>query len=145
MRSASCTFVRWRTRSYQLLFVGTAGTLLARIVLHRNSSVVGYTFLGLLYTGLIGLLLVSDIRSSLLGRSFSARWLRYMGRISYGIYLLHYPLFIFWARFINSGNLFPSNPVARNLLAFGGQILIATVAGGVLWCFFLEQILCLTE
>jgi len=145
LRSPSCTLVRWRTRSYQLLFVGTAGTLLARIVLHRNSSVVGYTFLGLLYTGLIGLLLVSDIRSSLLGRSFSARWLRYMGRISYGIYLLHYPLFILWARFINSGNLFPTNPVARNLLAFGGQILIATVAGSISWYFFEEPILRLKE
>ncbi len=145
LRSPSCTLVRWRTRSYQLLFVGTAGTLLARIVMHRNSSVVGYTFLGLLYTGLIGLLLVSDIRSSLLGRSFSARWLRYMGRISYGIYLLHYPLFIFWARFINSGKLFPSNPVARNLLAFGGQILIATVAGSISWYFFEEPILRLKE
>jgi len=145
LRSPSCTLVRWRTRSYQLLFVGTAGTLLARIVLHRNSSVVGYTFLGLLYTGLIGLLLVSDIRSSLLGRRFSARWLRYMGRISYGIYLLHYPLFIFWARFINSGSLFPSNPVARNLLAFGGQILIATVAGSISWYLFEGPILRLKE
>jgi len=145
LRSPSCTLVRWRTRSYQLLFVGTAGTLLARIVLHRNSSVVGYTFLGLLYTGLIGLLLVSDIRSSLLGRSFSARWLRYLGRISYGIYLLHYPLFIFWARFINSGSLFPSNPVARNLLAFGGQILIATVAGSISWYLFEGPILRLKE
>ena len=145
LRSPSCTLVRWRTRSYQLLFVGTAGTLLARFVMHRNSSVVGYTFLGLLYTGLIGLLLVSDIRSSPLGRSFSARWLRYLGRISYGIYLLHYPLFIFWARFIDSGNLFPSNPVARNLLAFGGQIVMATVAGSISWHFFEEPILRLKE
>jgi len=145
LRSPSCTLVRWRTRSYQLLFVGTAGTLLARFVMHRNSSVVGYTFMGLLYTGLIGLLLVSDIRSSPLGRSFSARWLRYMGRISYGIYLLHYPLFIFWARFIDSGNFFPSNPVTRNLLAFGGQILIATVAGSISWYFIEEPILRLKE
>ena len=56
-----------------------------------------------------------------------------------------YPLFIFWARFINSGNLFPSNPVARNLLAFGGQILIATVAGSISWYFFEEPILRLKE
>src|SRR5256885_12197067 len=61
------------------------------------------------------------------------------------IYLLHYPLFIFWARFIDSGNLFPSNPVARNLLAFGGQILIATVAGSISWYFFEEPILRLKE
>jgi peptidoglycan/LPS O-acetylase OafA/YrhL len=144
LRSPSCTLFRWRKSSYWFLFIGVAGTMLARILMHRNSSIVGYTFLGVMYTGLIGLLLISGT-SSLLGRSFSARWLRYMGRISYGIYLLHYPLFIFWARFINSGNLFPSNPVARNLLAFGGQILIATVAGSISWYFFEEPILRLKE
>lgn len=141
LRSPSCTLVRWRTWSYRFLLIGVAGTILARIVMHRNSSVVGYTFLGLLYTGLVGLLLISDARSSLLGRIFSAGWLRYMGRISYGIYLLHYPLFIFWAQFINSPNFLPSNPVARNLLAFGGQILIATAAGAISWHFFEEPIL----
>lgn len=145
LRSPSCTVTRWRTRSYQLLFLGAAGTLLARILMHRDSSVVSYTFLGLLYTGLIGLLLVSDIRSSLLGRAFSARWLCYMGRISYGMYLLHYPLFIFWAHFINSQNFLPSNPVARYLVAFGGQILMATIAGAISWHFFEEPILRLKE
>jgi peptidoglycan/LPS O-acetylase OafA/YrhL len=141
IRSPSCTLFRWRKCSHQFLFIGASGMVLARILMHRNSSVVGYTFLGIMYTGLIGLLLVSDTRSSLLGRSFSARWLRYMGRISYGIYLLHYPLFTFWARFINSGNFLPSNPVARNLLAFGGQIAMATMAGSISWHFFEEPIL----
>lgn len=141
LRSPSCTFARWRTWSYRFLFVGAAGTLLAKMLMHRNSSAVGYTFLGLLYTGLIGLLLISDTRSSLLGRTFSASLLRYMGRISYGIYLLHYPLFIFWAQFITSHNFLPSNPVARGLLAFGGQILIAVTAGTISWHFFEEPIL----
>ena len=145
LRSPSCTLVRWRKCSYWFLFIGTACTVLARILMHRNSSIVGYTFLGVMYTGLIGVLLISGTPSSLLGRSFSARWLCYMGRISYGIYLLHYPLFIFWARFINSGSLFPSNPVARNLLAFGGQILIATVAGSISWYLFEGPILRLKE
>lgn len=145
LRSPSCTLVRWRTWSYRFLFIGASGTLLARMVMHRNSSIFGYTFLGLLYTGLIGLLLISDIRSSWLGRSFSARWLRYLGRISYGIYLLHLPLFIFWGRFFSPQNFLPSNPVARNLLAFGGQILIATTAGAISWHFFEEPILRLKE
>ena len=145
LRSPSCTLVRWRTWSYRFLSIGAAGTLLARIVMHRNSSVVGYTFLGLLYTGLIGLLLISDTRTSLLGRSFSARWVRYVGRISFGIYLLHYPLFIFWARFIYTHDFLPSNPVARNLFAFSGQILMATIAGAISWHFFEEPILRLKE
>jgi peptidoglycan/LPS O-acetylase OafA/YrhL len=68
-----------------------------------------------------------------------------MGRISYGIYLLHYPLFTFWSSFINSGNFLPSNPVARNLLAFGCQILMATIAGSVSWHFFEEPMLRLKE
>ena len=144
LRSPSCTLVRWRTWSYRSLSIGAAGALLARILMHRNSSVVGYTFLGLMYTGLVGLLLISDTRSSLLGRSFSARWLRYMGRISYGIYLLHLPLFTFRARFINTQNFLP-NPVSRNLFAFSGQILMATIAGAISWYFFEEPILRLKE
>ena len=145
LRSPSCTLVRWRSWSHRFLLIGAAGTLLARIVMHRNSSVVGYTFLGLLYTGLIGLILISDTRSSLLGRIFSARWLRYMGRISYGIYLLHFPLFILWARFVDNHNFLRFNAVARNLLAFGGQMLIATMAGAISWHFFEEPILRLKE
>lgn len=145
LRSAHCLLARWRNQSYQFLALGVAGTVLARILMHRDSSIVGYTFLAIAFTGLLGMSLISDSRCSLLGRSLSAGWLRYIGKISYGIYLLHLPLFLLWGRFISAQNLFPSNPVARNLLGFAGQILLAITAAAISWRFLEEPILRLKE
>src|SRR5882672_8433545 len=145
LRSPSCTLVRWRTRAYQFLGLGAAGVLLARILMHRNSSIVSYTFLAIAFVGLLGISLTSDPRSSLLGRSLSAAWLRYIGKISYGIYLLHYPLFILWSRFIGSLGFYQAHPVAGNLAAFAGQIPLAAIAASISWHFFEEPILRLKE
>jgi len=145
LRSPSCTLVRWRTHAYQFLGFGVAGTILARVLMHRNSSTVGYTFLAFAFTGLLGISLASDPRSSLLGRSLSAGWLRYIGRISYGIYLLHYPLFILWARFIGSLGFYQTHKLAGNLAGFAGQIALATLAASISWRFFEEPILRLKE
>ena len=145
LRSPSCTLVRWRTHAYQFLGFGVAGTILARVLMHRNSSIVGYTFLAFTFAGLLGISLASDPRSSLLGRSLSAGWLRYIGRISYGIYLLHYPLFILWARFIGSLGFYQTHKLAGNLAGFAGQIALATIAASISWRFFEEPILRLKE
>jgi peptidoglycan/LPS O-acetylase OafA/YrhL len=145
LRSPSCTLVRWRTRAYQFLGLGAAGVLLARILMHRNSSIVSYTFLAITFVGLLGISLTSDPRSSLLGRSLSAAWLRYIGKISYGIYLLHYPLFILWSRFIGSLAFYQAHPLAGNLAAFAGQIPLAAIAASISWHFFEEPILRLKE
>jgi peptidoglycan/LPS O-acetylase OafA/YrhL len=145
LRSPSCTFVRWRTRAYQFLGLGVAGTILARVLMHRNSSIVGYTFLAFAFTGLLGISLASDPRTSLLGRSLSASWLRYIGRISYGIYLLHYPIFILWARFIGSLGFYQTHKLAGNLAGFAGQIALATIAASISWRYFEEPILRLKE
>src|SRR4030088_671631 len=145
LRSPSCTLVRWRTHAYQFLGFGVAGTILARVLIHRNSSTVGYTFLAFAFTGLLGISLASDPRSSLLGRSLSAGWLRYIGRISYGIYLLHYPLFLLWARLIGSLGFYQVHKLAGNLVGFAGQIALATIAASISWRFFEEPILRLKE
>jgi peptidoglycan/LPS O-acetylase OafA/YrhL len=145
LRSANCTLSRWRTRAYQFLVLGVVGVLLARLLMHRNSSIVGYTPLAMAFAGLLGMSLVSDSRSSVLGRALSADWLRYVGKISYGIYLLHYPIFVLWARFIASESFLPSNPLARNLLAFAGQILLAIVAAAISWRLFEQPLLRLKE
>jgi peptidoglycan/LPS O-acetylase OafA/YrhL len=71
--------------------------------------------------------------------------LRYIGRISYGIYLLHYPIFILWARSIASENFLQSNLLVRNLLAFVGQILLAIIAATISWRLFEQPILGLKE
>lgn len=145
LRAPSCTLASWRTRAYQILGIGGAGTLLARALMHRNSSVVGYTFLAFAFTGLLGISLASDARSTRLGCALSCRWLRYVGKISYGIYLLHYPIFILWARLIDSLGFRQSHQVAGNLLAFAGQILLSMAAASISWRFFEEPVLRLKE
>ena len=145
LRSPNCTLVRWRIRAYQFLGLGVTGMVLARILMPKNGSVVGYTFMAFAFTGLLGLSLISDPQSSLLGRGLSARWLRYIGRISYGLYLLHGPIFLVWLRFMGSREFLPYNEVARNLLAFSGQFLSATLAASLSWRFFEEPILRLKE
>lgn len=141
LRSPSCTLDRWRARAYQFLALGLIGVLLARILMHKNSSSVGYAFLAIAFTGLLGVSLAADARSSFLGRGLTAGWLRYIGKISYGIYLLHYPLFILWARLIASRNVLPSDPVARNLIAFAGQMFLAILAASLSWHFLEKPIL----
>jgi len=141
LRSPTCTLARWRVRSYQFLGFGLGGTVLARILMHRNSSIVSYTFLAMAFTGLLGISLISDPRSSLLGRSLSWNWLRHIGKISYGLYLWHLPLFILWVRFLGSLRFLQSYPVARILLSFVGQLLLATAAASISWRFFEEPIL----
>jgi peptidoglycan/LPS O-acetylase OafA/YrhL len=145
LRSPNCTLVRWRLRAYQFFALGMACMVTVRLLLHRNSSTIGYTFLAIGFAGLLGISLVSDPRSSLLGRFLSTRWLRYVGKISYGIYLMHYPIFVLWARFIASENFLPSNLLARNLLAFVGQILLAILAATISWRLFEQPILRLKE
>jgi peptidoglycan/LPS O-acetylase OafA/YrhL len=141
LRSPTCTLARWRVRSYQFLGFGLGSTALARILMHRNSSIVSYTFLAMAFTGLLGISLISDPRSSLLGRTLSLGWLRHIGKISYGLYLWHLPLFILWFRFLGSLRFLQPYPVARNLLAFVGQLLLAALAASISWRFFEEPIL----
>ena len=141
LRSPTCTLERWRNWSNRFLGLGAIGVIVARMLMHRNSSIVGYTFMALLFSGLLGISLISDERISLLGRILSASWLRYIGKISYGIYLLHLPLFILWARFISSHNIFSSDLVLRSLLGFAGQLLLAVLAASISWRLFEEPIL----
>jgi peptidoglycan/LPS O-acetylase OafA/YrhL len=141
LRSPTCTLARWRARAYQFLGIGVAGTILARILMHRSSSIVSYTFMDMAFTGLLGLTLISDPRSSLLGRSLSAGWLRYVGKISYGLYLWHLPLFILWVRFVGSLGFLEPYELARNVLAFFGELVLAALAASISWRFFEEPIL----
>jgi peptidoglycan/LPS O-acetylase OafA/YrhL len=141
LRSPTCTLARWRVRSYQFLGFGLAGTALARILMHRDSSIVSYTFLAIAFTGLLGISVISDPISSLVGRSLSLDWLRRIGKISYGLYLWHLPLFILWVRFLGSLSILGSHQLARNVIAFVGQLLLALLAASISWRFFEEPIL----
>jgi peptidoglycan/LPS O-acetylase OafA/YrhL len=145
LRSPSCTLARWRICSYLFLAFGAAGAASARIVMHRNSSIVAYTFMAIALTGLLGISIISDPRLSLLGRSLSAGWLRYIGKICYGLYLWHLPIFILWTRFLGSLYFLGPYPMARALFAFVGQLLLVGVVALLSWRFFEEPILRLKD
>ncbi len=145
LRSPTCTLARWRVRSYQFLGFGLGSTVLARILMHRNSSIVSYTFLAMAFTGLLGISLISDPRFSLLGRSLSLDWLRNIGKISYGLYLWHLPLFILWVRLLGSPRFLRPYPVARNLLSFVSLLLLVLVVATISWRVFEQPILRLKE
>src|SRR6266403_110376 len=145
LRSPTCTLARWRVRSYQFLGFGLGSTVLARILMHRNSSIVSYTFLAMAFTGLLGISLISDPRLSLLGRSLSLDWLRNIGKISYGLYLWHLPLFILWVRLLGSPRFLRPYPVARNLLSFVSLLLLVLVVATISWRVFEQPILRLKE
>jgi len=144
LRTPNCTLARWRAWAYRFLGVGVVGVVVGRVLMHRNSSVAGYTFLAITFAGLLGTALVSDARSSWIGRALSAGWLRYTGKISYGIYLLHYPIFILWSHFLVSQG-FRQIDAPRNLLGASGQMVLAILAASISWHFFEKPILRLKE
>jgi peptidoglycan/LPS O-acetylase OafA/YrhL len=99
-RSESCSVERLR-RVSALTFAIGFGLLLGTRVLSPSSArgvaeiheVLLYSFLAVAFTGLLGLALVPRSQASLFGWLLNQPALRYIGKISYGLYLLHYPLF----------------------------------------------------
>ena len=51
-------------------------------------STVGYTILALFFAGIINFITINP--TSFLSRFFQAGWLKYLGRISYGLYIYHW-------------------------------------------------------
>ena len=52
------------------------------------TSTVGYTILALFFAGIINFITINP--TSFLSRFFQAGWLKYLGRISYGLYIYHW-------------------------------------------------------
>jgi peptidoglycan/LPS O-acetylase OafA/YrhL len=86
----------WITRNWKLLYL-VFGLALGRIAVHafkgelgprhQAMSSWGYSIFALLYCSL--LLIVLARKDSLAGRVARTGWLRFLGGISYGVYLLH--------------------------------------------------------
>lgn len=83
-----------------------------------------------------GIVLVCMFSTS---RLLNAAWLRYVGRISYGLYLYHYPIFYF---------LWPTSPPETAAVSFGEYLLALAVTFGVAalsWRFFESPLLRLKD
>src|SRR5215467_6870233 len=95
LRSRFCTVELWRRTGRRLVVIGVLGTVVARATFGSESTVFSYTFIAAGFTGFLCVALASDPRQSFLGRVLSLDFLRYIGKISYGLYLLHMPIFLF--------------------------------------------------
>jgi peptidoglycan/LPS O-acetylase OafA/YrhL len=86
--------------AYACLFVGTSCSLLGFWngwdVVRGDNIIFGFTFLAIAFAGLLMILL--DGGGPVLGRLFGFGPVRYVGRISYGIYLLHMGIFALLGR-----------------------------------------------
>ena len=54
---------------------------------------IGYTVLGLIFASIL-VLTLNDAGSGVARRFFTQRWLRFLGKYSYGLYLFHFPAHI---------------------------------------------------
>ena len=141
LRSPNCTISRWRRLALLCIAVGTSGIVIARILLHQQSTIVSYTFFAISFVGLLGLSLVADPQRSLLGRILTARWVRFTGKISYGLYLLHMPLFLQWSAFVQRHQVLTNFPFLRNTRSGVTQFAIVFVVATFSWKFIESPLL----
>jgi len=98
LRSETCTYERWNRVGVIALMTGLAGVLLSLVDWPKESSVYGYPFLAAVFGATLALSLTSNPGTTFVGRALTQHWLVYTGRISYGVYLIHVPIFIVVSR-----------------------------------------------
>jgi peptidoglycan/LPS O-acetylase OafA/YrhL len=94
LRSEKCTPEKWARGGVMALTIGMAGIALALVDWGPAVPVYTYPFLASVFAGTLALALIADPENSFVGRALTQRWLVYTGRISYGVYLIHVPIFI---------------------------------------------------
>jgi peptidoglycan/LPS O-acetylase OafA/YrhL len=120
---------------------GIASCALIPAYITQPANPLAFSALALAFCGFVGLALTSSLEVGWLGRGLASRGLRYLGTISYCVYLIHLPIFLLVARvFKNSlGGL--QQTVFRDFLflvvAFGLTCGVAAAS----WHFFEQPIL----
>ena len=94
LRSPKCTPAKWARGGMMAFTIGLAGVALALIDWGIDGPIYGYPFLAAAFAGLMALSLTASPTTTFLGRALTQRWLAYTGKISYGIYLMHVPIFM---------------------------------------------------
>ena len=145
LRSADCTESRWRRWNSYVLGASAAAICLSKLLIHQHSSVLSYSFLATGFAGVLGLSLVSSSTDSLVGRTLSMAWLRYLGKISYGIYLLHMPVFIFFEEWRGRWPAVLRTTAGGKLLAAVISFAAVFVIASVSWFLFEQPILRLKD
>jgi len=145
LRSDKCDSRKWNQWGWISLIAGVAGIGVAFVHWGFETRIFSYPFLAAAFAGTLAISLTADPAKTFLGRALTQRWLTYTGRISYGVYLIHVPIFIF------------VNRVARGIWGESGysrltQVLIVCAAyaavyavASISWFCFERPILRLKE
>ena len=141
LRSRWCTKALWRRYSALFLLVGGMGVVVARMLFHQQSTVISYTFIAMGFTGVLGMALTSDTENTPLGRLLAAHWLRYMGKVSYGLYLVHMPIFLAVTAVAHNRAFVSNSAVLNNLAGVAIEVLSAFLLASFSWRFLEMPIL----
>jgi peptidoglycan/LPS O-acetylase OafA/YrhL len=145
LRSEKCTPVKWARGGMMALTIGLAGIALALVDWGPAVPVYTYPFLASAFAGMLALSLTADPEKSFVGRALTQRWLVYTGRISYGVYLIHVPIFL--AVNIESQRIWGGAPVSapRQALILCAAFAAVFPVASISWFCFEQPILRLKE
>jgi len=121
LRSDKCTPVKWARGGMMALTIGLAGVAIALVDWGIDGPIYSYPFLAAAFAGLMALSLTANPATTLIGRALTQPWLAYTGKISYGIYLIHVPIFM-------GVNLATRKFWGTSQFSHGRQLLIVGVA-----------------
>ena len=94
LRSEKCTAAKWARGGMMALTIGLAGVAIALVDWGIDGPIYSYPFLAAAFAGILALSLTASPTTTVVGRALTQPWLVYTGRISYGVYLIHVPIFI---------------------------------------------------
>jgi peptidoglycan/LPS O-acetylase OafA/YrhL len=145
LRSEKCTPVKWARGGMMALTIGLAGVAIALVDWGIDGPVYSYPFLAAAFAGVLALSLTANPATTFAGRVLTQRWLAYTGKISYGVYLMHVPIFMgvdavtqkVWGKSQFSG----AKQVPIVCVAFAATFLAASIS----WFCFERPILRLKE
>ena len=130
--------LRWTRSTWVLLGIGgTVAGFWATATVAGGTAFLDST-LGVAFAGLVLVAIASTGARNPLNAALARGPLAFYGRISYGLYMIHISIFIFFGWFDAHMDRFG---IAGNLTVVGFRLLMSTLAATVLWYAFESQIL----
>jgi peptidoglycan/LPS O-acetylase OafA/YrhL len=139
LRSPRINLLRWSRGAWIGVLLGLGGITLVLVDWGVRTVIFNYAFVASLLASLVALALAATPSS--VGGLLCQRWLTYTGKISYGIYLIHVPVFMAISylaqRTYGGANL---SRYAQILLALAAFLAVAVIAS-LSWRYFEQPIL----
>jgi peptidoglycan/LPS O-acetylase OafA/YrhL len=145
LRSEKCTRTKWALGGAMAFTIGIAGVAVTIVDWGGDVPIFSYPFLAAAFADTLALALMANPANTFVGRALTQRWLVYTGRISYGVYLIHVPIFmaigVAARRMWGEANYSRSREALLLFVAFAAVFLVASIS----WFCFERPILRLKE